>query len=101
MDSAPSTKRSTRRAIRASFEKAARTYDDSAFLQQEVARRLDERLELMKIAPERILDAGCGTGYAMPLLHRRSPRAGLVALDLAHAMLVEARRRLPQPSLLQ
>jgi len=89
-----------RRAIRQAFERAAPHYDDAAFLQQEVARRLDERLDVMKIAPARILDVGCGTGYALPMLHRRYPRAALVGLDLAHAMLVQARTRLPRPSLL-
>jgi malonyl-CoA O-methyltransferase len=92
---------SLRRSIRQSFERAAAHYDDAAFLQQEVARRLDERLDVMTIAPTRILDVGCGTGYALPMLHRRYPEAGLVALDLAHAMLAQARHRLPRPSLLE
>jgi len=90
-----------KRAIRRSFESAAARYDDSAFLQQEIARRLDERLEVMKLDPRRLLDAGCGTGFALPLLNRRYPRAAQFGLDLAHNMLVEARRRLPRPSLLQ
>lgn len=89
-----------KRAIRRSFEQAAASYDDAAFLQLEIARRLDERLDLMKLAPTRILDAGCGTGFAFPLLNRRYPKAELVGLDLAHAMLAQARQRLPRPSLL-
>jgi malonyl-CoA O-methyltransferase len=88
-----------KQAIRAAFEKAARTYDDAAFLQQEVARRMDERLAMMKLSPGRILDAGCGTGFGFPLLNTRYPDAHLVGLDLAHAMLTEARQRLPKPSL--
>ncbi len=93
-------KSTLRQAIRSAFEKAARTYDDSAFLQQEVVRRLDSRLDLMKLAPQRILDAGCGTGFAFPLLSARYPKADLTGLDLAHAMLAAARARLPRPSLL-
>ncbi|NTV94650.1 MAG: malonyl-ACP O-methyltransferase BioC [Thiobacillus sp.] len=89
-----------KQAIRRSFEQAASHYDDSAFLQQEITRRLDEHLDIMKLAPARILDAGCGTGFAFPLLQRRYPKAELVGLDLAHAMLAQARRRLPRPSLL-
>jgi malonyl-CoA O-methyltransferase len=88
-------------AIRRSFEHAAARYDDSAFLQQEIARRLDERLEVMKLAPMRLLDAGCGTGFALPLLNRRYPKAAQFGLDLAHTMLIQARRRLPRPSLLE
>lgn len=83
----------TKRAIRAAFERAAAGYDQAAFLQQEVARRLDERLEVMKIAPEVILDAGCGTGYALPLLRARYPKARLIGLDLALGMLLQARVR--------
>lgn len=89
-----------KRAIRAAFEKAAATYDDSAFLQREVARRLDERLDVMRLTPARILDAGCGTGFGFPLLNARYPKAGLVGLDLAHAMLAQARKRLPRPGLI-
>ncbi len=92
-------KSARRQTLRAAFDRAAPNYDDSAFLQQEVARRLDERLAVMKLDPARILDAGCGTGFALPLLNRRYPKAGLIGLDLAHAMLTEARRRLPKPSL--
>jgi malonyl-CoA O-methyltransferase len=82
-----------KRAIRAAFDRAAAGYDQAAFLQQEVARRLDERLEVMRIEPERILDAGCGTGYAFPLLKARYPKARMIGLDLAYNMLVQARIR--------
>ncbi len=87
-------------AIRQAFERAAPAYDAAAFLQQEVARRLDERLELMKIQPSLVVDAGCGTGYALPGLHRRYPDARLLGLDLAHAMTRLARDRLPKPTAL-
>jgi malonyl-CoA O-methyltransferase len=83
-----------KRAIRGSFEAAAPTYDEAAFLQQEIARRLDDHLEGMKIAPGLILDAGCGTGYGLSLLKARFPEAGLIGLDLAHAMAARARERL-------
>lgn len=85
-----------KRAIRAAFERAATGYDRAAFLQQEVARRLDERLEVMKIAPQAILDAGCGTGYALPLLKARYPKAHIIGLDLALGMLQQARGRQPE-----
>ena len=90
-----------KQAIRAAFEKAAPAYDAAAFLQQEIARRLDERLALMKIQPENLLDAGCGTGYAFPLLRQRYPAARLLGLDLAPAMLGQARQRCLGDSFLQ
>lgn len=79
-----------KRAIRRSFERAAPTYDEAAFLQQEVARRLDDHLDGIKIDPGLILDAGCGTGFAFDLLKARFPKARVVGLDIAHAMLGQA-----------
>ncbi len=78
-------------AVRRSFDQAAGGYDAAAVLQHEVAVRLDERLDLMRIQPQRILDLGSGTGFAAPALSRRFPRAERVALDLAPAMLGQER----------
>ena len=82
-----------KRAIRLSFQRAADRYDEAAFLQQEVARRLDDHLDGVIIAPQRILDAGCGTGFGTSLLRARYPRADVVGLDLAEAMLHQASAR--------
>ncbi len=86
-----------RQAVRAAFNKASAAYDAAASLQQEVTRRLDERLIMMKLAPALILDAGCGTGQALSLLQARYPNARLVGLDLAENMLKRAQASLPQP----
>ncbi len=79
--------------MRVGFERAAQTYDTAAGLQREVADRLFERLEIVRLAPERILDVGCGTGYCSDLLARRYRGARVVGVDLAQAMLRLARRR--------
>ena len=81
--------------IRRSFGKAARTYDEAAVLQREVCTRALERLELVKLEPSAILDAGCGTGFAAQALHARYPRATLIGLDIAEGMLHSARARAP------
>src|SRR5690606_32171620 len=78
-------------ALRA-FQRAAATYDDAAALQQEVGRRLLERLEVIRIEPERALDLRAGTGQASADLLKRYPRAQVLALDVAPAMLQQARR---------
>src|SRR6185312_14760558 len=48
---------------------------DSAFLRREVASRMHERLELVKIAPDRVLDAGCGEGADLATLQQAYPGA--------------------------
>ena len=84
-----------RRAVRASFERAAAGYDEFAALQSAVRTNLAERLDLVQIAPQRMLDAGCGTGGAQRALFARFPKAALFAVDFAPAMLQQARRRKP------
>ncbi len=89
-------------AARRSFERAAAGYDGVAVLQRETANRMLERLEYIRLTPRRVLDLGCGTGFALDGLARRYRRAHLVALDLAVGMLQRARRRgrwLQRPSL--
>jgi malonyl-CoA O-methyltransferase len=84
-----------RRQVRRSFERAVATYDAAAVLQDEVCRRMLARLEYVRLAPGLILDAGCGTGNAVPGLLARYPRARLLALDLALGMAARARARRP------
>ena len=47
---------------------------------------MHERLELVKIAPQRVLDAGCGAGADLGLLQKDFPAAQIVGLDAAPAM---------------
>lgn len=71
--------------IRQSFERAATTYDSAAVVQRHICHDLIGRLPPKAVA--RLLDAGCGTGYALPLLRQRFPQAHIVGLDLSPAML--------------
>lgn len=72
--------------IRASFERAAPTYDSAATIQRRICRQLSSGLpESLRVS--RLLDAGCGTGFALPLLQQRFPTAHSVALDLSAGML--------------
>ena len=82
-----------KRAVRRAFEQAAAAYETSAVLQDQVGAQLIERLELVKLEPQWILDVGSGTGLQSRRLNRRYPRARLLALDLASNMLQQARRR--------
>jgi malonyl-CoA O-methyltransferase len=79
--------------LRASFERAAATYDATAVLQREIAGRLSARLEIIRHDPRLILDAGCGTGYGTVLLARRYQRARILGVDIAQGMVRRARAR--------
>jgi len=81
------------RAVRRHFARAAATYDAAAVLQREIGTRMLERLDVIRLAPAAILDAGCGTGDALPELAVRYPQARRVALDVALPMLDVARSR--------
>lgn len=84
-----------KRLMRRAFERAAKTYDQAALLQREVSQRLLERLDLVKLAPDLILDVGSGTGVASRALAQRYPEARVVGLDIAQAMLQVARQSDP------
>ncbi len=79
--------------VRASFNRAADRYDEVAVLQREVASRMLERLEYVRLRPEVALDLGTGTGICSADLLKRYRKARVVALDLAEMMLPKVRRQ--------
>lgn len=78
--------RPSKARVRASFERAAATYDSAAEIQRQVCDLLAEGLPA-GLAPHCVLDAGCGTGYAQAILRGRFPQARSLALDFSAAML--------------
>ena len=86
--------------VQRSFAAAAQTYDDNAFLQREIADRLFERLDYIKLQPGRALDLGSGTGYATRKLRQRYANAEIISLDLAPEMLQLSRGKLPAEPIL-
>src|SRR5690606_22832393 len=64
-----------------------------AFLRREIARRMHERLVLVKLAPQRVLDAGCGEGADLPMLQSTFAGCQLLGLDASAAMLGNAQDR--------
>ncbi|EMR13222.1 Biotin synthesis protein bioC [Methylophaga lonarensis MPL] len=79
-----------------SFAAAAHDYDDVAVLQRQTADELLDRLSLVNIQPQTVLDLGCGTGRNLSFLAQRYPDAQLLAMDIAPAMLVRARNNWQQ-----
>ena len=81
-------------AARRSFSRAGQSYAKAARLEAEVGIRMLERLDYVKIAPQRILDAGSGPGRDARALAARYRGAQIVMLDYALPML-------PRPRLLE
>ena len=73
--------------VRRNFARAAPAYDAAAAASREICARLLERLDLIRLAPEQILDAGSGSGVAAGMLVRRYPRAHVTAVDFSLPML--------------
>ena len=64
-----------------------------AELQNEIGDRLIERLDYIRLQPERILDLGAGTGFFSSALLKRYRKADVVALDIAENMLQRVQSR--------
>ncbi|HEX7054087.1 MAG TPA: methyltransferase domain-containing protein [Burkholderiales bacterium] len=79
-----------RRLVRRRFSRAARSYAGASRVEAEVAARMLERLDYVRLSPRRILDAGSGPGRDAKKLKRRYPGAHLIALDSAFAVLPRA-----------
>ena len=76
-----------RRQVQRAFSRAAPGYDQADFLVREIDRRMQERLDYVRIEPRRLLDLGCARGASLSGLKTRYPASEAVALDLSPAML--------------
>ena len=81
--------------VRASFDRAAQTYDATAILQKLVRTEMLSRLDLVKIKPNVILDAGCGTGHGSFALQKKFRHAQVLSLDIALGMLKKTHQQQP------
>ncbi|MGF1642404.1 MAG: malonyl-ACP O-methyltransferase BioC [Thiotrichales bacterium] len=79
--------------LRRSFERAAAQYDATAVLQREIADRMLDRLDYVRVDPRWIVDLGTGTGYCARALLQRYTKASVIAVDLAWTMARAARKR--------
>jgi len=79
------------RRLRAIFDRRAAAFDEVAFLPREIADRMRERLEYIKVTPMRVLDAACGAGSDLGRLRERFPEASVLGVDISSAMLARAR----------
>ena len=72
------------------FRRAAATFDEHAAVFESVGERLRERLDLLAIAPARVLDLGCRSGYQLATLEARYPDATVIGIDPAPGVPPEA-----------
>jgi malonyl-CoA O-methyltransferase len=82
-----------RAALRRRFAAVAGKFDQASVLHREVALRMGERLDYVRLEPGYILDMGCGTGADLNFLGERYPKARRIACDFALPMLAKARER--------
>ena len=75
------------------FNAQAKHYDKASKVQNEIGQRLLERLDLLTMQPNRVLDLGCGTGTFTKLLKKKYPKARVVGVDIALEMLKHARHK--------
>jgi len=80
-----------KQSVKKFFNRASKSYDNAAILQEEVRNRLLERLRYMRHQPQAVVDVGCGTGKAVRGLQKAYPRARVHAIDIAGQMLLQSR----------
>jgi len=73
--------------VRKQFDRRTARLGQHDFLLREVAGRLADRLDYIRLAPRRIVDLGCGYGRSRVLLASRFPKAHWVGVDLSLPML--------------
>ena len=96
MQQTPAEAGISRRAVRAHFGRAARSYSAAAVLQHQVEDQLLEGLDAVKTPPEWVLDVGCGPGRGLQSLRKQFPQAQILGLDWAVPMLQQIPEALTQ-----
>ncbi len=73
--------------VRRQFDARAARFAEHDALVRETGNRLIERMSVLRHAPARILDLGCGAGRSRAALQARFPDARIFGADLSEAML--------------
>jgi len=84
---------SEKKRIKQHFDAKAQHYESSAVLQRTVCNEMLQRLDLTRIEPARILDAGCGTGWGTQGLLQKYKKARVISLELSSEMLRQTKAK--------
>lgn len=79
--------------VRGAFSRHARDYVQHANVQRRIEQALLERVLATNIQPKRILDLGCGPGFALKALKKQWPKAEVIGIDLSASMLKQAKKQ--------
>ena len=82
-----------KKAVQASFSKAAAHYDQFADLQRDIGHHLIDLMPNSIKQANTILDLGCGTGYFSALFNETNESAQLTCFDLSPEMLKQTAER--------
>jgi malonyl-CoA O-methyltransferase len=74
------------------FNRVASSFNQYAFLHNDIRDQLLSRIKDITIDPKVILDLGCGTGQACVSLNQVFPHAQVFGADISEGMLIEARK---------
>ncbi len=85
-------------AVKRSFTKPEKT-EPTNFIRREIAARMAERLDLIKLQPKVIVDAGCGAGADLLRLQDRYADSRVIGIDASAGMLAQAAALLSQNQL--
>ncbi|MGV7222064.1 MAG: malonyl-ACP O-methyltransferase BioC [Nitrospinales bacterium] len=86
------TEQFDKRRISQHFSISAPNYDSASVVQRGAADELLSMAKGLALPPKRIIDIGCGTGYASRKLKNIFPDSYIISLDLAEGMLHQAKK---------
>jgi malonyl-CoA O-methyltransferase len=77
--------------VRRGFDRAAEHFSGADFVHRVTCEGLFARLEPVTLTADVVVDLGCASGAAIPLLEKRFRRARIVGVDFSTRMLQQAR----------